>query len=55
MRKKNFKKLFQIIEQSYEILGIVMRQRITEQDIKKMIEESDMRILHMFMEHVIIS
>lgn len=52
MRRRNFKRIYEIIEQSYDILGEGLVKKISETDINKMIESSDMKVMIVFMEYV---
>ena len=52
MRRKNFKRIYEIIEKSYEILDLNWVKKIREKEIQKMIECSDLKVMIVLMENV---
>lgn len=52
MRRKNFKRIYEIIEKSYEILDLNWVKKIREKEIEKMIECSDLKVMIVLMENV---
>lgn len=45
-------KIYEIIEQGYEVLGEKMKRKLKEEEIKNMIEKYNMITLNYFIEYV---
>lgn len=52
MRKRNFQRIYEIVEQSYDVLGWDMVKRLEERDIGRMIDKGDVGVMVVFMEYV---